>query len=88
MLKRIIALTLACGCVFGATACKKDEVKNDPDTVQFYYWNSGYGDKWLNTIVDNFNKNQSKYKVELETTRNMNTVVATLQGGATANTYD
>ena len=60
ILKKIVALTLALGCVGGATACKKDEVSNDPTTVQFYYWKSGYGDAWLNTLVNNFNKNQCK----------------------------
>ncbi len=88
MLKKLVAFTLLLGCVGGVTACNNDETPNDPATVQFYYWKSGYGDTWLNTIVNNFNNNQSEYKVVLETAYDMNTVVATLQGGAENNTYD
>lgn len=54
MLSTSIALT---------TGCKK-EAPNDPQTLEIYIGNFGYGIEWLNNIIENFKKEdwvQSKY---------------------------
>lgn len=85
-LSKIIACITSIFCLSTAIAC--GETPNDEFSVQFYYWDSGYGSEWITEIVDNFNEQQDIYTVYLETEEHMNTIVATLHGGEASNTYD
>ncbi len=42
---------------FALSACGgKKKVDNSPNTLEIFYWNSGYGDAWLNKVVKKFEK--------------------------------
>ncbi len=57
------------------------------NVVQLNYWNSGYGDEWLNTLIEEFNETNGTYTVQLESSTNQSTVTSTLSAGE-RNPYD
>lgn len=59
-MKKIISLMLAalmCLGLFSFVGCKK-KVSNDPQTLEIYVGNFGYGYNWLNAIIDEFEKEE------------------------------
>ena len=86
-IKKLVALLLSLITVGSFAACGGGSSKSDPSTVQFYFWQSGFGSEYIKKIVDAYNKKQDAYKVVLETTPNQSTITSTLQLGE-ANTYD
>lgn len=86
-IKKLVALLLSLITVGAFAACGGGSSKSDPSTVQFYFWQSGFGSEYIKKIVDAYNKKQDAYKVVLETTPNQSTITSTLQLGE-ANTYD
>lgn len=84
-LKRLLATVLTVITALSVTACGVGE--GDPSTVQFYFWNSGYGVEYMQELVNSFNKKQNVYTVEFEYTSAQTSITSTLNAG-TSNTYD
>ena len=87
-IKKIVTLCLCSIVAFGCVGCGEIGGVSDKDssTVQMYVWDSGFGVDWITEIVNEYNAKQTTYKVELETTSNMNTITSSL--GASVNPYD
>ncbi len=86
-IKKFMAVIVAVCCAIPVVGCG-GSTPDDEFSVQFYYWSSGYGDEWIEEIVNNFNEQNGTYTVYLEPESSMNTVEASLHGGAASNTYD
>ncbi len=89
LMKKLVALVLGALLATSFIGCGEiGGTKNaDENTVQFYVWKSGFGVDWLEKIVDNYNKSQSQYKVDMDYTSDMNAVLSSLNLG-TADPYD
>ncbi|MBQ8291846.1 MAG: extracellular solute-binding protein [Clostridia bacterium] len=89
--KKVSALILAGALALSMGACNGvgggGGAANNPDTIQFYFWQSGFGSKYMKKMVEDFNKKQDKYTVEFEYTAAQSSITSTLNAGS-ANTYD
>lgn len=87
--KRLMISVLAGVMTLGAVGCGGGggSAPNTATDIQIYFWESGYGAKFMEEIVANFNAKQSTYTAHLETDSNATTITSTLNLGE-ENTYD
>lgn len=84
MCKRVISLilsialiaTMLIGC--GETEQKANKKNKNAIEVEISVWDSGLGIEWLEKMIENFNKKQTKYEVIYKASSNSNTVNAAL----------
>ena len=70
LIKRLGCVALCLTMLFSATgtaACQK-EAPNNETTIQLSYWNSGFGTKWLDNLIEKFELAYPEYDVYLEPT--------------------
>ncbi len=65
-LKKFICLAIALVLSFGVTACGGGGIGDTQTDLLIKYWDSGYGDEWIEQAVTNFKALHPEYVVELD----------------------
>lgn len=70
LIKRLGCVALCLTMLFSATgtAACKPSAPNNETTIQLSYWNSGFGTKWLDNLIEKFESAYPEYDVYLEPT--------------------
>jgi len=78
--KKTLAIFLAITMLAVLSACgSKDSGKsaNSTTDIEISYWNAGLGSKWLEDMVEAFNKTNTKYRATFHASANHNSAAAT-----------
>ncbi|MBE7058899.1 MAG: extracellular solute-binding protein [Ruminococcaceae bacterium] len=79
-LKKTLAILLAITMLAVLSACgSKNSGKsaNSTTDIEISYWNAGLGSKWLEDMVEAFNKKNTKYRATFHASANHNSAAAT-----------
>lgn len=77
--KKMLAILLTISMIVVISACgsSSKKVANSTTDIEISYWNAGLGSKWLEDVVEAFNKSQSKYHATFHASANHNSAAAT-----------
>ena len=77
--KKMLAILLTISMIVVISACGSSgkKVANSTTDIEISYWNAGLGSKWLEDVVEAFNKSQSKYHATFHASANHNSAAAT-----------